>query len=84
MKISPIALEVMRPPWSVAEQMAATITRSAIRPRRRGRISSALFDSRGPLIAEGRTRPFLNCLTPVLETTLTHYFPPEAWPGDVM
>ena len=89
MKISPIALEVMRHAFeSVAEQMTATITRtsySAIVKEGKD-CSSALFDSRGRLIAEGANVPIhLNCLTPVLETTLTHYFPLASLsPGDVI
>ena len=89
MKISPITLEVMRHAFeSVAEQMAATITRtsySAIVKEGKD-CSSALFDARGRLVAEGANVPIhLNCLTPVLETVLTHYFPAESLAsGDVI
>ncbi len=89
MNVSPITLEVMRHAFeSVAEQMTATITRtsySAIVKEGKD-CSSALFDAQGRLIAEGANVPIhLNCLSPVLETMLTHYFPAESLaPGDVI
>jgi N-methylhydantoinase B len=89
MKVSPITLEVMRHAFeSVAEQMTATITRTSYSSVvKEGKdCSSALFDARGRLIAEGANVPIhLNCLTPVLETVLTHYFPTDSMaPGDVI
>jgi N-methylhydantoinase B len=89
MQISPITLEVIRHAFeSVAEQMTATITRasySAILKEGKD-CSSAIFDRRGRLIAEGANVPIhLNCLTPVLETVLEHYFPRDSFrPGDVV
>ena len=89
MKVSPITLEVMRHAFaSVAEQMTATVTHTGYSPiLKEGKdCSSALFDQRGRLIAEGANVPIhLNCLTPVLETVLAHYFPADSLaPGDVI
>lgn len=89
MNISPITLEVIRHAFdSVAEQMTATITRtsySAILKEGKD-CSSAIFDRQGRLIAEGANVPIhLNCLSPVLETVLQHYFPVEEFkPGDLV
>jgi N-methylhydantoinase B len=89
MNISPITLEVVRHAFdSVAEQMTATITRtsySAILKEGKD-CSSAVFDRQGRLIAEGANVPIhLNCLSPVLETVLKHYFPAEKFaPGDLV
>jgi N-methylhydantoinase B len=89
MNISPVTLEVIRHAFeSVAEQMAATITRSSYSTvLREGKdCSSAIFNRQGRLIAEGANVPIhLNCLTPVLEMVLDHYFPAEELqPGDVI
>lgn len=89
MRVGPIMLEVMRHAFeSVAEQMTATITRTSYSAVvKEGKdCSSALFDARGRLIAEGANVPIhLNCLTPVLETILRHYFPAETLaPDDVI
>jgi N-methylhydantoinase B len=87
--VSPVALEVIRHAFeSVAEQMTATVARtgySAIVKEGKD-CSSALFDRRGRLIAEGANVPIhLNCLTPVLETVLAYYFPADSLsPGDVI
>lgn len=89
MQISPITLEVIRHAFeSVAEQMTATITRSSYSAiLKEGKdCSSAIFDRNGRLIAEGANVPIhLNCLTPVLETVLLHYFPADKFqPGDLI
>jgi N-methylhydantoinase B len=89
MQVSPIKLEVIRHAFeSVAEQMTATITRasySAILKEGKD-CSSAIFDRGGRLIAEGANVPIhLNCLTPVLETVLTHYYPADKFQqGDLI
>jgi N-methylhydantoinase B len=89
MNINPITLEVIRHAFeSVAEQMTATITRSSYSSiLKEGKdCSSALFDQHGRLIAEGANVPIhLNCLTPVLDTVLKHYFPVDKFlPGDLI
>lgn len=89
MNVSPITLEVIRHAFeSVAEQMTATVSHSAYSEIvKEGKdCSSALFDQQGRLIAEGANVPIhLNCLTPVLETVLTQYFPAVSLaPGDVI
>lgn len=89
MDVSPITLEVIRHAFeSVAEQMTATITRSSYSAiLKEGKdCSSAIFDRHGRLIAEGANVPIhLNCLTPVLETVLAHYFSGDSFqPGDVI
>ncbi len=89
MKLSPVTVEVIRHAFeSVAEQMTATVARtsySAIVKEGKD-CSSAVFDRRGRLIAEGANVPIhLNSLTPVLETVLDHYFPVDSLsPGDVI
>lgn len=87
--VDPITLEVMRHAFeSVAEQMTATVTRTSYSTIvKEGKdCSSALFDPAGRLIAEGANVPIhLNCLSPVLETILTHYFPAANFAaGDVI
>ena len=89
MKVNPITLEVIRHAFeSVAEQMTATISHTSYSDIvKEGKdCSSALFDQKGRLIAEGANVPIhLNCLTPVLETVLTHYFPVDSLePEDVI
>ncbi|MFV2044592.1 MAG: hydantoinase B/oxoprolinase family protein [Anaerolineales bacterium] len=78
MSVNPITLEVVRHAFeSVAEQMTAAVTRTSYSDIvKEGKdCSSALFDQRGRLIAEGANVPIhLNCLTPVLETVLSQYF----------
>ncbi len=89
MKVNPITLEVIRHAFeSVAEQMTATISHTSYSDIvKEGKdCSSALFDQQGRLIAEGANVPIhINCLTPVLETVLTHYFPVDSLaPEDVI
>lgn len=89
MNVNPITLEVIRHAFeSVAEQMTATVTHTSYSDIvKEGKdCSSALFDQKGRLIAEGANVPIhLNCLTPVLETVLSHYFPADSLAqGDVI
>jgi len=89
MSVNPITLEVVRHAFeSVAEQMTAAVTRTSYSDIvKEGKdCSSALFDQKGRLIAEGANVPIhLNCLSPVLETVLSHYFPADSLAqGDVI
>jgi N-methylhydantoinase B len=89
MNVNPITLEVIRHALeSAAEQMTAAVAHAGYSDIvKEGKdCSSALFDRHGRLVAEGANVPIhLNCLTPVLETVLTDYFPPESLaPGDLI
>jgi len=89
MNVNPITLEVLRHAFeSVAEQMTAAVTRTSYSDIvKEGKdCSSALFDEKGRLIAEGANVPIhLNCLSPVLEIVLSHYFPADSLAeGDVI
>jgi len=79
MNVNPITLEVLRHAFeSVAEQMTATVSHASYSDViKEGKdCSSAIFDQQGRLVAEGANVPIhLGCLTPVLETVLTHFFP---------
>ena len=60
MSVSPITLEVVRHAvLAIAEEMSAIVMRSARSPllKEAGDLSSALTDSRGRLIAQGRDIP---------------------------
>jgi len=87
--VNPIKLEVIRHALeSAAEQMTASVAHAGYSDIvKEGKdCSSALFDRQGRLVAEGANVPIhLNCLTPVLETVLADYFPPESLaPGDLI
>lgn len=89
MNVNPIKLEVIRHALeSAAEQMTASVAHAGYSDIvKEGKdCSSALFDRQGRLVAEGANVPIhLNCLTPVLETVLADYFPPESLaPGDLI
>lgn len=89
MEVNPITLEVIRHAFeSVAEQMSAAVSAASYSEVvKEGKdCSSALFDQQGRLVAEGANVPIhLNCLSPVLDTVLEHYFPlEELKPGDVV
>ncbi|MCB0028481.1 MAG: hydantoinase B/oxoprolinase family protein, partial [Anaerolineales bacterium] len=89
MAINPVTLEVLRHAFdSVAEQMTAALTRASYSTiLKEGKdCSSAIYDSQGRLIAEGANVPIhLNCLTPVLQTVLSQFFPPDSFaPGDIV
>ena len=86
---SAVFLEVMNNALrSVAEQMSEVMVRSSYSTivKEMRDCSSSIFDAQGRLLAEGANIPIhLNCLGPVLETILTHYFPPETMrPGDII
>ena len=64
----------------IAEQMTARLIRSACSfiVREMEDCSAAIFDRNGKLIAESAHVPaHLFCISPCLETILTHYYPPE-------
>ena len=89
MSVNPITLEVIRHAYEfVAEQMTAKVSQTSYSDVvKEGKdCSSAIFDRQGRLIAEGANVPIhLSCLTPVLDTVLTHYFPADTLvPGDVI
>jgi N-methylhydantoinase B len=89
MNVNPITLEVIRHAYeSVAEQMTAKVSHTSYSEVvKEGKdCSSAIFDPKGRLIAEGANVPIhLSCLTPLLNTVLTHFFPPDSLAsGDVI
>ncbi len=73
---------------SVAEQMTVTMVRSSYSTivKEMMDCSSAIFDAKGRLLAEGANVPIhLNCLGPCLNTVLTKFFPRESLnPGDII
>ncbi|MCB2148699.1 MAG: hydantoinase B/oxoprolinase family protein [Deltaproteobacteria bacterium] len=86
---SAILLEVMKNALrSVADQMSEVMVRSSYSTivKEMRDCSSSLFDAKGRLLAEGANIPIhLNCLEPVLDIVLTHYFPRETLqPGDII
>ncbi len=65
---------------AIAEQMTARLIRSACSfiVREMEDCSAAIFDRNAKLIAESAHVPaHLHCISPCLETILTHYYPPE-------
>ena len=73
---------------TVAEQMTVTMVRSAYSTivKEMMDCSSAIFDDKGRMLAEGANVPIhLNCLGPCLNTVLTKFFSKEELnPGDII
>jgi N-methylhydantoinase B len=85
----PFTVEIVRHALdSTCEQMATTIERTAHSTLIRDILdfSTALFDGRGRIIAQGSRIPaHLNTMGPALETVLARHLPPAEWrPGDVV
>ena len=89
MRVDPITFEVMNNALvGVAEQMAATILRTAYSTVIREMLdySTAVFDTKGRIIAQScRVPVHLNSMSRSLSTTLAESFPLEEWnPGDII
>jgi len=85
----PILLEVVNNALKgIAEQMSVTMVRSSYSTivKEMKDCSSAIFDSKGRLLAEGANIPIhLNCLGPCLNTILTKYYSEyDLHPGDLI
>ena len=87
--VDPFTVEIVRNALdAICEQMATTIERTAYSTLIRDILdfSTALFDARGRIIAQGSRIPaHLNTMGPALETVLARYLPAAEWqPGDVV
>ena len=88
-KVDPFTVEIIRNALDcICEQMSNAIERTAYSTLIRDILdfSTALFDARGRIIAQGSRIPaHLNTMGPALEAILTRYIPIEDWhPGDVV
>jgi N-methylhydantoinase B len=87
--VDPFTVEIVRNALdAICEQMSTTIERTAYSTLIRDILdfSTALFDARGRIIAQGSRIPaHLNTMGPALETVLARYLPAAEWqPGDVV
>ncbi len=88
-RLDPFTVEIVRNALDcICEQMATTIERTAYSTLIRDILdfSTALFDGRGRIIAQGSRIPaHLNTMGPALETVLARHLPVAEWhEGDVV
>ena len=81
--VDPFTVEIVRNALdAICEQMSTTIERTAYSTLIRDILdfSTALFDARGRIIAQGSRIPaHLNTMGPALETVLARYLPAAEW-----
>lgn len=87
-KIDPVTLEVMRNGLqSIAEEMGATLIRTALSPNIKDRrdCSTAIYTGEGQLVAQAEHIPLhLGLMPSVIKEVLKHYNKADLFPGDAI